>query len=87
MLPVGLPNPYQGLNCVVMIKSQILFKGKWTAPFLETKIIRWFNEGLVVEDGSFLPWSNISSVGTMDRDYLAKIAKEADNVEENPRLS
>jgi hypothetical protein len=63
-----------------MIKSTILFNGKMTgSPFLETKIIRWLKEGLIVEDSSFLPWSNISSVGTKDRDYLDKIASEGAN--------
>lgn len=48
----------------ITLKSPALHQGKMTAaPWLQAVIVKWLDrEGVVLEDGTFVPFGNISSI-------------------------
>ncbi len=59
-------SPYEGKRCRVMIKSGIVYKNKFEDSFVEAKITKWAREGIYLDDGNFLPWSNIGSIAPLE---------------------
>jgi hypothetical protein len=60
---------YIAKQCRVMLKSPIILRGKLTCgPYVESIIENWLHEGLVLEGGVFVPWSNVRAVCPMEKE-------------------
>ncbi len=59
-------SPYEGKLCRIMIKSKIVYHEKWEETYVEAKIAKWAREGVYLDDGNFLPWSNIGSIAPLE---------------------
>ncbi len=59
-------SPYEGKLCRILIKSNIIFRGKMTSMYVEAKITQWAREGLYLDEGSFIPWSTISALAPLE---------------------
>ncbi len=59
-------SPYEGKLCRIMVKSKIVYHEKWEETYVEAKITKWAREGVYLDDGNFLPWSNIGSIAPME---------------------
>ncbi len=63
-------NPYEGKLCRIMIKSKIIYNARWEETYVEAVIAKWAREGIYLDDGNFLPWSNIGAVSPIRSDEI-----------------
>jgi len=56
-----------GKQVAILTKSPFVYMGKYQpAGFFEPVVKSIENPGVVLDDGSFMPWSNISSIAPLN---------------------
>jgi hypothetical protein len=63
-------NPYEDKPVAIFFTARVLYAGHNNAEYRNVIIKKWLRQGIILDDGTFVGWSTVSSIVPMDTDWV-----------------